>query len=150
MDDDTLRALCDLNLLESIRFHGRISPATSMAEEGGVLLVASGREFPVGYSNAATRVDPTLAPGELLERADAFFGARGRSYTVWIRGGHDADLADAAKAAGAAEIGSTPCMSVDQLLGQHPTPPGVEVRVQIEQESGKHCQGCLGKKFGFG
>jgi len=129
MDDDTLRALCDLNLLESIRFHGRISRAARIEEGGGVLLVAGATEFPVGFSNAATRVDSALAPAELLERADAFFGARGRSYTVWIRGDHDADLAAATREAGATELGSTPCMSVGGALGQKTPPPGVEVRV---------------------
>ena len=129
MDDDTLRALCDLNLLESIRFHGRISRTASISEEGGVLLVAGATEFPVGYANAVTRVDPAVTPAELLERAEAFFGARSRSYTVWIRGGHDADLAAAANDAGATELGSTPCMSVGEAVGQKTPPPGVEVRV---------------------
>ncbi len=131
MDDSKLRELCDLNLLESIRFHGRLSPSATLQEEGGVLLVAGSSEFPVGYSNAATRVDPGVAPAEVVERADAFFRARGRSYTVWVRGGHDADLADGLLDAGAAQVIDSPCMSIDGPLGWEE--PSGEIRVRIAE-----------------
>ena len=60
-------------------------------ESGGVLLYASGTDFPFVF-NGVVRTDPAVPGPEVLARADAFFDQLHRGYTVVTAPG-DEDLA---------------------------------------------------------
>lgn len=114
---------------ESARWSGR---AGEIEERGGVLLTAASTTFPVLY-NAATRLDDTVPATEVIERADAWFGARGRGWTIACRDldGIDDDLMAAAEAAGLVALMSPPEMVCRARLadeGARPVPAGSELR----------------------
>ena len=96
-------------------------------EEGGCLCYASDTAFPVMF-NGVFRTDDQADPGSVLERAEAFFAARGRGFSVWVREGADEDLGRAALGAGLAEVLSQPEMVICWPLAARPLPDGVEVR----------------------
>lgn len=81
-------------------------------------------------SNAAFRTDDELEPEELIARAGAFFGERGRGFSVWVRDGvpEDRDLAEAAEAAGMQPVYEMPEMVLGSRVEARQLPAGVEVR----------------------
>jgi len=94
-----------LNLLELSRESTRWGTGGALEESGGILLFATGSWLPV-VCNGAFRSDDTASPTELVERADAFFGARRRGFTVMVRDQPvDDDLREACAAAGLTVFG---------------------------------------------
>jgi ribosomal protein S18 acetylase RimI-like enzyme len=118
-----------LNLIDSSRQLFELDPGAEIEVGSGWVFGAGRSPHPV-ISNAAFRVDDELDPGELLERAQAFFASRGRGFAVWARDGaaEDGDLIDAAKTAGLKEVYAMPEMVLDRRAEAHPPPAGVQLR----------------------
>lgn len=117
-----------LNMVESSRRLFEFDPGAEL-EVGPGWLFGAGRSPHPTISNAAFRTDDGLDPGELLERARAFFAARGRGFALWARGvGADEGLIEAAERAGLEAIYSMPEMVLRTRPQPHPPPPGVELR----------------------
>lgn len=118
-----------LNMVESSRRLFELDPGAEI-ELGEGWMFGAGRSPHPTISNAAFRTDDGLDPSELLERAEAFFGARKRGFAVWMRGGtaEDGDLAAAAEAAGLRQIYAMPEMVLGERVEEQPLPDGVELR----------------------
>jgi ribosomal protein S18 acetylase RimI-like enzyme len=99
-------------------------------EDGAGWMFGAGRSSHPVISNAAFRVDDGLEPGELLERARAFFGGRGRGFAIWVRGGEAADdaLAASCEDAGMQMVYAMPEMVLDTRIEERPAPDGIELR----------------------
>ena len=107
--DDVLARLGHLNHLEFAREMARTSGRGGTVEErDGVLLCASGTDFPVLY-NSCWRLDDSLPAADAIAVADAWFGERGRGWSLTCReplagstlfAGVDDDLVAAGEAAG--------------------------------------------------
>jgi len=85
-------AALDANLLESLREGARWQQSARTLEADGLLLVRGTTPFPVGLTNAVARIDPGVAPRDVIARAREFFAEDGRAFTLWVRGQPDADL----------------------------------------------------------
>lgn len=120
--------LSDLNFAEANRELARRAGG-AVLDEGGLLLFAGGHWLPA-LVNAVFPTATSLAPDDVLRRADAFFGARRRGYTVLCRAHADADvdLAVAAKAAGLDERGNPPGMVLERRLADAVPGDGIELR----------------------
>jgi ribosomal protein S18 acetylase RimI-like enzyme len=118
-----------LNLIESSRQLFELDPGAEIEAGAGWVFGAGRSPHPV-ISNAAFRADDGLDPGELLERAQAFFADRGRGFALWARDGatEDRDLIDAAEAAGLKQVYEMPEMVLDRRPEAQPAPAGVELR----------------------
>ncbi|HWW67155.1 MAG TPA: hypothetical protein VNY83_04160 [Solirubrobacterales bacterium] len=99
-----------------------------MEDGDGWMLGAGTPSHPV-ISNAAFRTDDGVDPKELLARARAFFGGRGRGFSVWARGGEDEDrdLIAAAEAADLRQVYEMPEMVLGERVQERPLPEGVEL-----------------------
>lgn len=118
-----------LNLIDSSRQLFELDPGAEIEAGSGWVFGAGRSPHPV-ISNAAFRVDDELDPGELLERAQAFFASRGRGFAVWARDGaaEDRDLIKAAKAVGLKEVYAMPEMVLDRRAEAQPPSAGVQLR----------------------
>ena len=76
--------LAQRNLIAFNRALTRWSTRGALEEDGGAVLCAGGTWIPV-VANGAFREDESLPGGELVARADAFFGGRARGYSVKVR-----------------------------------------------------------------
>jgi len=126
---DQLRARAHLNLVDSSRQLFELDPGAKI-ESGEGWLFGAGRSSHPAISNAAFRIDDGLDPATLLERAQAFFGERGRSFSLWARDGaaEDRDLIAAAEAAGLEEVHAMPEMVLQRRAAERPLPQGSELR----------------------
>ncbi len=118
-----------LNLARSSQQLFELDPGATVEAREGWTLGAATPSHPV-ISNAAFRKDDEVDPEELLARARAFFGERGRGFSVWARGGvdEDRDLIAAAEAAGLQPVYEMPEMILGQRAKERPLPDGVELR----------------------
>lgn len=118
-----------LNLIDSSRQLFELDPGAEIEAGAGWVFGAGRSPHPV-ISNAAFRVDDELDPGELIERARAFFAPRERGFALWARDGvtEDRALVEAAEAAGLKEVYAMPEMVLDHRAEEHPLPAGVELR----------------------
>ncbi len=123
---EELAALGDLTLAEYLRYLAAYGG--EVQDEDGLLLFAGAHAQPNPYRNGALRLEARLPPDEVLARAARFFGPRGRSYALWAREHGDADLEEAAVAAGLRELERVPEMVLPELLPYLPPPSGVELR----------------------
>lgn len=119
--------LADENYVESFREHARWQEPCALAESDGLLLMAGVNGFPGLYRNCALRSDRRLPADAAVERAEAFFRARGRSFRFLARGRLDADLEAALAARGFSLLADAPCMLVEAPLGEQPVPPGIRI-----------------------
>ena len=135
-DDDELLAAGDRNLADVLRLYGRTAPGAVMEDDGGLLLLSSLASWPAPYHNGALRLDPSLAPSEVLARAAAFFDGRAPGYCVWIAAHRDGDLEDAALSGGYAPISpeGTPRMALRHRLSPAVAPPGVSLEEVVDDE----------------
>jgi hypothetical protein len=130
LDDVTLAVLGHLNRIEFSRATARWSGRSGrVVEEDGVLLCAADSDFPVVF-NSVHRLDPAVPAEEVVRRADAFFGAAGRGYTLNVRVGHpeDEDLRTVALQADLVELTGAPEMVCTQAVETRPPPDGVTLR----------------------
>ncbi len=126
----TREELLDLghrNLIAYYRESAFWGRSGAVHEEGGVLCYASSTGFPV-MMNGVIRTCGRTSAGEVFERAEGFFGARGRGFTVWARQGADDDIAALAEAGGLTVMMDTPEMIVEARLPDERLPPNVEIR----------------------
>ena len=126
MTHDELVELSDLNYAEAMRDLSRRAGG-AVLDEDGLLLFTGGHTLPV-LANATMRTQRGLAAADVLARARAFFGARGRGFTVLVRAHADADLADAAADAGLLAMGEMPAMVLQRRLADAVPPPGIDLR----------------------
>ena len=126
MTRDELMELSDLNYAEAMRDLSRRAGG-AVLDEDGLLLFTGGHPLPV-LANAAMRTDRRLGAADALERARAFFAARGRGFTILIRAHADADLAAAAAQAGLVAFGEMPAMVLDHRLPDAVPPRGIDLR----------------------
>jgi ribosomal protein S18 acetylase RimI-like enzyme len=118
-----------LNLVDSSRQLFELDPGVEIEVGSGWVFGAGRSSHPV-ISNAAFRVDDEVDPGELLERAQAFFSTRERGFAVWARDGaaEDRDLIEAAAAAGLKQVYAMPEMVLGKRAEEQPPGDGVELR----------------------
>lgn len=118
-----------LNLVDSSRQFFELDPGAAIEAEPGWLFGAGCSTHPV-ISNGAFRRDDGLDAGEFVTRAQRFFAARGRGFSVWVRGGQaeDRDLAAAAEAAGLQLVYEMPEMTLSEKPEPPELPPGAELR----------------------
>ena len=126
LDDATLARLAHLNYLDFGRQSTLWSDRGQVAEGDGVLLHASGTDFPFVF-NAAYRTDPAASPADVLARADAFFDQWSRGYTL-VTGPGDDDLTAHAEAQGLWAFGDAPEMVCRERLADVHPPVGIELR----------------------
>lgn len=117
------------NLVESSRRLFDLDPGAELETRDGWLFGAGSFDHPA-ITNTAFRLDDAVDPAELIERARAFFGARGRGFCVWVRDGVDEDveLAAACQAEGIFEVYAMPEMVLDQPPAPAPEPRDGVVR----------------------
>jgi hypothetical protein len=115
LDDATLALLGHRNCIEFCRETARWSGRKGeTVEADGLMFFASGSTLPVTL-NGAYRIDPGVAAEEVIARADQWFGARGRGYTLSANdrpGNDDGDLLRAGQAAGLADLVHAPAMFI--------------------------------------
>ncbi|HTZ10001.1 MAG TPA: GNAT family N-acetyltransferase [Acidimicrobiales bacterium] len=138
MDRHELLAAGDANLAATMRLHARTAPGATMEEGDGLLLFSTAPRWPSPYHNGAIRLDPDLAPAEVLGRAEAFFAGRAPGYCVWIAAHADTDLEEAALAAGHPAISpeGTPRLALDHPLAPPEPPDGVTLD-EVTDEAGR-------------
>jgi len=124
--------LCDLNYTEANRELARRAGGV-VHDEDGLMLYAGNHPLPV-LVNGVVRTATRITPADLLARADGFFGARGRGYSVLTRAHADEDLAAAATAAGYFASGNSPAMVLEQRLPDVAPAADVTLR-RVEEES---------------
>jgi hypothetical protein len=114
----------------------RFSTRGSLEDRDDIVLCAGGTWIPM-IANTAFRREPDVSATELVKRADAFFGALGRGYTVSVRdNGQDEDLRAACLAAGLELFGAeTPDMVCAAPLPERQAPPGI-VLCPVDDEDG--------------
>lgn len=128
MATDELRR-AHLNLVDSSRQFFELDPGAAIEAEPGWLFGAGSATHPV-ISNGAFRRDEAVDAGEFVARANQFFTARGRRFSVWVKAGQpeDDDLVAATEAAGFQAVYEMP----EMVLGKRPEPPdltpGAELR----------------------
>jgi GNAT superfamily N-acetyltransferase len=117
-----------LNLVDSSRQLFELDPGAEI-EAGEGWLFGAGRSSHPAISNAAFRTGETDAE-EFLGRAQAFFGARGRGFSVWVRRDEpgDRDLVEAAGSADLQQVYEMPEMVLEERLKKRPPPAGTELR----------------------
>jgi hypothetical protein len=123
---EELLGLADASLAEYLRYLARYGGAVE--EQDGLLLFAGAHRQPNPYRNGALRLDATLDAGEVLRRADRFFGERRSGYALWAREHADAELDRAAAAGGLRELERLPELALEGLPEYLPPPAGVELR----------------------
>jgi hypothetical protein len=125
----------NLNLLEFTREDVRWQSPHTLLETDGVMLFAGASDFPA-FNNGVHRVDERVPGSVVVERAQEFFAARQRGFSIWVRDtGEDEDLRAAADAAGILPLGGSPQMVCRARLPEVPLPDGVEIRM-VEDEAG--------------
>jgi hypothetical protein len=132
LDLERARELAFLGVIDAGRDFARRGIGGVVLDEGGVALVAGAHTFPV-LVNVVARLDPAVRAGEVLERANAFFGARQRGFTLFCLEDRDDDLAAEGRAAGlAGVVAPAPLMAIDAPAADVPAPPGVSVQIVTE------------------
>jgi ribosomal protein S18 acetylase RimI-like enzyme len=121
--DDELLERADLNFAAWLGEQSRWCAGGERRDTSDGLYVASATRLPAGPFNAAIAVGGA-AGRALLDEARAWFAARGRGFTIYVRGARDAALLDACRAAGLAQLGDMPGMV---LAEAPPAVAGVEL-----------------------
>lgn len=124
-----------LNLLDSSRQFFELDPGAAIEAESGWLFGAGCSTHPV-ISNGAFRRDDGVDAGEFVTRAEKFFAARERRFSIWVRGGQteDRDLVAAAEVAGFQLVYEMPEMVLEGKLEPPELPPGGELRKLTKAE----------------
>jgi len=118
-----------LNLIDSSRQLFELDPDAVIEREDGWLFGAGTSSHPV-ISNAAFRSDNGVNAGEFISNAKDFFTARGRGFSIWIRGDQpeDQDLTAAVSETELRFIYEMPEMVLGGPAEESPLPAGAELR----------------------
>jgi GNAT superfamily N-acetyltransferase len=118
-----------LNLIDSSKQLLELDPGAAIEATEGWYFGAGSPSHPM-ISNAAFRRDDGVDAGELVTRAKEFFAARGRGFSIWVRGkeAEDRDLTEAATAAGLQLVYEMPEMVLGAPVEELPLSAGVELR----------------------
>jgi ribosomal protein S18 acetylase RimI-like enzyme len=118
-----------LNLIDSSRQFFELDPDAKIEAGDGWLFGAGSSAHPA-ISNAAFRRDDKANAAELVARAEEFFAGQGRGFSLWIRDGQpqDADLLEAAEAAGLQLVYAMPEMVLAQPVEAPQLASGAEIR----------------------
>lgn len=121
--------LADLNFEEYYRDSTRRAGGV-VVDDGGVVAYAAPHWLPVLLNGAlrSAAAGPSPSAGEVLARAAEFFEPLGRGFSINSRAHADADLDEAAAAAGFVADPGSPVMVCDARLDDRPPPDGVELR----------------------
>jgi ribosomal protein S18 acetylase RimI-like enzyme len=120
------------NLLEFGRHDARWQSSYEVVDESGVLLVAGASDF-AAFNNGVFRTDDARDASEVVSRARAFFGARGRGFSLWARlVPEDGDLVRAAEAHGLGRLFDYPQMICRRPVTGRALPAGVELRWVVD------------------
>jgi ribosomal protein S18 acetylase RimI-like enzyme len=127
---DDMAERCHLSCVEYYRQVPRHSrPCGETVEREGIVLYASGSDFPV-LLNGAFRLDPATDADRVIDVAQAWFGERKRGWSLGVSSWRDADqdLVAAAVRRGLVPTADTPGMICERRLADGRRPQGVEVR----------------------
>lgn len=126
-EDASARA--HLNLVDSSRQLFELDPGATIEAESGWLFGAGSPTHPV-ISNAAFRRDDEVDADDFVDRAKAFFGERGRGFSIWARDGEgaDEDLVAAASRADMQHVFAMPEMVLTRPVEEPALPGGAELR----------------------
>ena len=131
--------LSDLNWAEQLREQAR-GCGGIVVDDAGLLLTAAPVASP--FVNSATRLDPRLRPADVLARATRFYAERGHGHVVMVHATDDDDaLAEAALAAGYADVLNAPAMVVYEPLPERPLPDGTLLRPVVSEAGVRHFTG---------
>jgi len=138
MEGAELLAAGDRNLAAVLRHAAATTPGAAIDDSDGLVMVSTVTTWPGPYHNGAFRLDRSMSADEVLERAAGFFNPRVEGYCVWIAAHADADLEEAAVAAGLFTVSETgtPRMVIDHLPDAPPTPASVELS-EVVDEAGR-------------
>jgi len=125
--EELRRAHC--NLVDSSRQFFELDPNAAIEAEPGWLFGAGSATHPV-ISNGAFRRDDGVDASELIARANEFFAARDRRFSIWVKGGQaeDDDLVAAAEAAGFQPVYEMPEMVLRERPESIDPSSGIELR----------------------
>jgi ribosomal protein S18 acetylase RimI-like enzyme len=126
-----------LNLVDSSRQFFELDPDAAIEAEPGWLFGAGSATHPA-ISNAAFRRDSSVNAEDFIARAEGFFAARERGFSIWARAGQaaDDDLISAAEAAGLQAVYEMPEMTLGNELAAESLPAGAELRrLRAEDEA---------------
>ncbi|HET9729446.1 MAG TPA: GNAT family N-acetyltransferase, partial [Acidimicrobiia bacterium] len=117
------------NLCDFTRFMAHLEGGAPILDEAGIVAVRGQADWP--STRVALRTDSALLSAEsFVERAEAFLlGAHGKTACVFVRDGHDEDVAPLLLAHGFREYGNTPEMACDAVLPAREPVPGFTVRL---------------------
>jgi ribosomal protein S18 acetylase RimI-like enzyme len=116
------------NLVEFVRFLGRLDGDASVLDEPGIFAIRGGVDFP-STRIAIRQADAQLAPEVFADRASDFlFAAGGKTACVYVRT-DDRALHDEMTEHGFVEYSTSPEMVCDARLEARPLPEGVQVRL---------------------
>jgi len=144
VDDTEILALSDLSLWEFHRDFARRGGG-AVLDDRGLLCYVGAHPLPA-YVNGVWRTG-TVGTPDLLARADALFGERGRGYTIWVRSHADRDIEEALVEEGLLLYDDSPGMVLDQRLEDAPLPPGVVVRRVTDESGGSDFAGVVGAAY---
>jgi ribosomal protein S18 acetylase RimI-like enzyme len=122
--------LADRNLAEMARASALWHPRGEVEVRDDFQLVASGTRFPAGQFNAAQalRDAPDAERARAwLARALAFYAARQRGFSVYVRGERDAALREACLGLGMVHGGAPPGMLLAARLAERELPAGCRI-----------------------
>jgi hypothetical protein len=142
-----LLRLADLSLAEFLRHLARYGGV--IHEEAGLLLFAGAHSQPNPYRNGLLALDDQLPPAEILERADAFFAARG-GYVVWTREHADAALEARVAPTAVRDLERLPELVLDELPEYMEPPDGVDLRRALDRETCRDYVRIVADAWGFG
>lgn len=146
MTPATLLELSDLNYAEANRELTRRGGGV-VHDEDGMLFIAGAHRLPV-LVNGVMRTNPKLPAATVLARAREFFAKLRRGYSVLIHAHSDADLQEAATAAGLHTMGDSPGMVLERRLPDAEPKPGVTLRRVTTQADAVAFAEVMGAAYG--
>lgn len=127
MNMPDLEARAHANLVEFVRFLGRLEGDAAVLDEPGIFGFRGGTDFPSSRIVIPQGTRP-LAPTVFADRACAFLFEDGKTACAYVRT-DDHALHDELTGRGFVEYSSSPEMVCEARLESRPPPAGVEVRL---------------------